>query len=305
MLFITITLILIACLGYLAQTTGLCMVKGVNQAVKGKPMFLLAILLSGTFSWLPLLIVDFTAELDIQTSHQANWFSAFGGLLFGLGAAANHGCGVSTVSRLARGEMVMLATVIGWLLGWILLAKFIDEVESDIYIQSQQIHFMVLILLSLLLIITLFCFNKANRTLWLSMLSIGMMASVVFLYERHWAPSGLLKDISLFVWYGNGQEWPSAERFLLILSLILGMLIAAITTRSFVFKGMTIALLIKHLLAGTLMGIGAVLASGGNDTQLLLALPAFSPAGLIAVIFMLLGIYLGGAVIKSAQLKEY
>lgn len=125
-----------------------------------------------------------------------------------------------------------------------------------------------------------------------------MVASIVFLYERHWTPSGLLKDISLFVWYGDERQWPSRERFLLMLSLVLGMLIAAVYTRSFVVKWMTRRLVARHLFAGILMGMGAVLASGGNDTQLLLALPVFSPAGFVAVLFMLFGIYVGGVVSK-------
>ncbi|QUM75071.1 YeeE/YedE family protein [Moritella sp. 24] len=298
-----ITLVLIACLGYLAQTTGLCMVKGMNQAVKRKPMFLVAILLSGSFAWLPLLIANFSVERNMFISYEATWFSAVGGLIFGFGAAINHGCGVSTVSRLARGDIAMLATILGWLAGWVLLASFISKVESHVYILPQYMHFIGGALLSILLVIALFRFNKENQKLWLSMLSIGMVASIIFLYERHWTPSGLLKDISLFVWYGNERTWPSVERFLLIFSLILGMLIAAIVTRSFVFKWFTIRLVARHLLAGVLMGIGAVLASGGNDTQLLLALPAFSPAGLVAVVFMLFGIYLGGIVSKIVDLK--
>ena len=41
------------------------------------------------------------------------------------------------------------------------------------------------------------------------------------------------------------------------------------------------------------MGMGASLAVGGNDSQLLLALPAFSPAGFVAVFSMLVGIWAG------------
>ena len=274
------------------------MVKGVNQAVKGKPMFLAAILFSGTFAWLPLFIADFSMAHSMPSSYQVTWFSAIGGLLFGVGAAVNHGCGVSTVSRLARGEMVMLATILGWLMGWILLASFIAKVESYVYVWPQHMYLIGAALLSILVVLALFRFNKENRKLWLSMLSIGMMASIVFLYERHWTPSGLLKDISLFIWYGDERQWPSRERFLLMLSLVLGMLIAAVYTRSFVVKWMTRRLVARHLFAGILMGMGAVLASGGNDTQLLLALPVFSPAGFVAVLFMLFGIYVGGVVSK-------
>ena len=55
-----------------------------------------------------------------------------------------------------------------------------------------------------------------------------------------------------------------------------------------------------HLLAGIMMGLGAALAMGGNDAQLLFALPALSPAGFVAVLCILLGIVLG---LKIGQLK--
>ena len=48
-----------------------------------------------------------------------------------------------------------------------------------------------------------------------------------------------------------------------------------------------------HLMAGTFMGIGASLALGGNGSQLLLALPTFSPGGIIAVLGMIGGIWIG------------
>lgn len=47
-----------------------------------------------------------------------------------------------------------------------------------------------------------------------------------------------------------------------------------------------------HIMAGCLMGIGASFALGGNDTQLLLAIPTFSSAGMVAVMGMLAGIWI-------------
>jgi len=46
-------------------------------------------------------------------------------------------------------------------------------------------------------------------------------------------------------------------------------------------------------MAGTCMGVGASLALGGNDSQLLLALPTLSPGGITSVVGMLTGIWLG------------
>jgi hypothetical protein len=52
---LTLALICVGSLGYLAQTTGLCMVRGVNEWKSGKPEFLLAILSSGALAWAAML----------------------------------------------------------------------------------------------------------------------------------------------------------------------------------------------------------------------------------------------------------
>lgn len=51
------------------------------------------------------------------------------------------------------------------------------------------------------------------------------------------------------------------------------------------------------------MGIGASLALGGNDTQLLLALPTFSPAGGVAIVGMLIGIW-GGLFVREKLFND-
>ena len=45
------------------------------------------------------------------------------------------------------------------------------------------------------------------------------------------------------------------------------------------------------------MGVGAAIASGGNDSQLLLSLPSLSPAGVATVLSMLVGIYTGRKIV--------
>ena len=129
------------------------------------------------------------------------------------------------------------------------------------------------------------------------MLLIGLMASIAFLYDSGWTPSGFLKDVSLALWLGEQGRWPSSERFILIVALICGMAAAALWSGTFKLTLSGWPVFSRHLFAGILMGTGAALASGGNDTQLLLALPALSPAGAATVLAMLGGIYLGKKII--------
>ena len=51
MIILIAVLLLIFALGYLAQTTGLCMIRGVNEWKNGDPAFLLAVLMSGVLAW--------------------------------------------------------------------------------------------------------------------------------------------------------------------------------------------------------------------------------------------------------------
>lgn len=298
MFLFIISTFLIASLGYLAQTTGLCLVRGVNEALSGKPLFLLAILFSGSMAWTSMLIGGY---LDIDTpfiSYEFSILAIIGGLLFGLGTAFNNGCGVSTISKLARGQLAMIFTITGWLVGWVLLSTFVPSHKATPYIIDPSWHYGVLIVTSILILLLITRLNKDNKRIWLSMLMIGLMAGLVFLSEPKWTPSSLLKDISFSLWDGDSHQWPDVTRFVLIGSLIFGMFVAAVKAKTFSFISTNFKDCCKHLTAGVLMGIGAAIASGGNDSQLLLGLPSLSPAGVTTVFFMLCGIALGRKMVR-------
>ena len=76
------------------------MVRGVNEAASGRPLFLLAILFSGSFSWVSIFIAHLMELPTPFISYHVTALALAGGLLFGLGAAFNNGCGVSTISKL-------------------------------------------------------------------------------------------------------------------------------------------------------------------------------------------------------------
>lgn len=290
---LSVTLLLVCIIGYLAQFIGLCMVRGVNELKKGKPEFLIAILFSGVLSWVAMVFTSFT---DIPTnlkSFEVNVWFALGGLLFGFGTAFNQGCGVSTLGKLSRGDSKMIFTILGWLFGWSILAKWNPPINHNKFIISSDITIGILITLSIALMVWAFFGDKERRKLWLTMMAIGLIGGFVFLFDPKWPPSGLLHKISHAMANSESNLWPPKDSYLLFIALLIGMLSANLYTKKFEviksgWKGWAI-----HITAGTLMGIGASLALGGNDTQLLLALPTFSPAGVIAVFSMLVGIWVG------------
>jgi len=50
-------------------------------------------------------------------SHAMSWFTVAGGFVFGIGAAINGGCGFSTISRLAKGNLHLALTLPAFALG--------------------------------------------------------------------------------------------------------------------------------------------------------------------------------------------
>lgn len=290
---LSVTLLLVCIIGYLAQFIGLCMVRGVNELKNGKPEFLIAILFSGVLSWVAMI---FTSFADIPTNFKTfeiNIWFALGGLLFGFGTVFNQGCGVSTLGKLCRGDSKMLFTIIGWLIGWTILANWNPSISHNKFVISPDITIGVLLTLSIALMIWTFLGDKERRRLWLSMMAIGLIGGFVFLFDPKWPPSGLLQKISNAIANPENSLWPVNDSYLLFVALLLGMFSAALYTKKIKVIKSNWKEWSLHIMAGTFMGIGGSLALGGNDTQLLLALPGFSPAGIIAVLGMLIGIYLG------------
>jgi len=280
-------------LGYLAQTTGLCLVRAVNRWKAGNKEFLLAILCSGVLTWVAALFAQ-VVEIPISfKAYQVSVWFLLGGLLFGLGTAFNNGCGVSTLSRLTRGDSKMLASMVGWLIGWIILAYYFPTAQIEREPLPATLHSPLLIAASIAIITWVSCGERNRKKMWFSMMGLGLLSGFIYLYQPKWSPSGLLNQLSSALIDDTLTSWPSPEQYILLIALFLGMLIAAWQTNKFLFIPSGIKEWIKHLLAGTLMGIGASLAMGGNSVQLLLALPAFSPAGFASIAGILLGIWTG------------
>ncbi len=292
-------------IGYLAQKTGLCMVRGVLEFRKGRPMLILALLLCGICA---LAILPLAASLGLNTSlprYEWHYFFALGGLIFGLGSSANGGCAISTMSRLAQGEITMIATMVGWVTGWCLWALWIPDGYQPTPIGGASDLTIILEVIALsIATIWAVTHSPQGRKLWLSVMAIGLVAGLLFALQPHWSPSYLLQDFARVTLHNETGRWPTNDRFVILIALLSGMFIAAWLSHHFVLKAIHFSDLMIHLVAGTAMGIGAAMSLGGNDTQLLIAMPGFSPGGVVAVIFILLGIYIGSLVPQPATLTK-
>ena len=110
------------------------------------------------------------------------------------------------------------------------------------------------------------------------------------LYALHdaWSYTGVLKRQVQSLWLP--VEQPVAINLLLFLALFCGMFLSAWQRGSLRLRWRRMQAWPRHLMGGILMGAGAVLIPGGNDTLILDSLPGLSPHAIPAFIALLFGI---------------
>jgi len=309
LIYLLITLIFSAFIGYFSQATGLCMVRGVGDWLKGRPIRLLAILSTGFWVYLyfPLMDTD-SFPMHLQR-FELHWGFLLGGLVFGIGAAVNGACSISTVTRLSSGEVGMTFTIVGWLVGWLLLdLAGIQFSYGRLDIGSSWLSLIAWAVLAILVLASGYVYFTQRRgwRVWSGIMLVGILAGAVFLLQPAWSPSDFVKDLGAAIVSRKPERLPVVERIAILATMLFGMGIGALKYRRFKITFPDRREVVNHFFAGTLMGTGAAAALGGNDFQLLLAIPALSLAGLLAILGILLGIRVGMAFLgnRSPPLNE-
>lgn len=295
-ILLAIGLVFAGLMGYLAQSVRMCMVRGVNEGRAGRPTLMLAILFSGVWLWIAILIAD-RADVELTLHrYMPNTLFALGGFVFGIGCAMNRSCGLSTISRLARGDIHMLATLLGWYLGWNAWLTMSEGNQATLLSSPPTIVTVLLMAVSLSLSIWALSRPATPRKIWLHTLAFGFLGALLLLIEQRWFPIAIAVDSGYLV---SGQSIPVpalVHRIALLATLMLGMTIAAWHMGRFRWHRLHVWQLGRNLVSGLIMGVGASMALGGNLLQILVATPAASPAGLLTVATMLLGVWFGLAV---------
>ena len=245
---------------------------------------------------------------NITTASQTwsfDWPAIIGGTLFGVGATMNGGCAFYTLTRLTSGNLALLFTLVGFLLGYAFQLSFFTEFSNEpasptvvIYEQPSSAA------LSILAIVWLF-FLWEIRRLWQSCKHIGwtdrLLANryrlstaavmlgfsngLLFVFWGPWAYTSALRQ-QVAEYQGTGTV-PDEIRLGLFIAVLTGMLLSSWQRGEGFLTWGERRLRLPHLAGGTLMGIGAAMAPGGNDALLLYGIPMFSPHALPAFLAML------------------
>lgn len=313
---------LVMAIGFAAHRASLCTVKAVAEVITSGTghMFmsfakavLWAIAISGAFA-----LADGSGAAMAQ--RLPHGIALAGGFLFGVGAAFNGGCSLSTLQRLADGYLTMLATLIGMIagiLGWTYLdLRFVVSVVRTVPSNWRNLGVYAVPLMGLLGLWALWecarLWRGRDRGLALparvaadsyrlSVASaiLGIGAGLLYKLEGAWTYTGFLRGLSLS-WLAAGTP-PPASLGLFAAALLAGMVASSWQRGTFSLRWEGQRAGLRHFAAGLMMGVGGALIPGGNDTLILVAIPTLSPWALVTYFSLLAGVAAGLLLMRAVR----
>ncbi len=319
-LLFLISLGLAGVLGFAAHRASICTVKAVEEVLTTRRAFML-LSFAKTVLWVMAVTALLVWALPESRANLAGWPVSLaglaGGLVFGVGAVFNKGCAFSTLTRLGGGQLSMLVSLAGFVLG--VLAH--DLLEPPALVPTAPASDALLAGADLgprLVAVALGLWGlwEAWR-LWRSRPAGTRLRALALAEHYRLSTAALLLGLSNAVLYALHGTWaytstvtrgvqqalgegagPATAAWLLFAFLVVGVAASAWQRRSFRLRWRPRPGWLSYLLGGALMGFGAALVPGGNDVLILHAIPLLSPHALPAYLAMLAGIFVTLAVMR-------
>ena len=319
-----IILLLTAMTGFAAHRASVCTVRAVLEIAHARTARMLtsfgktalwAALVFGVLTW----IAPGQSMLSVLEPRP---LAIAGGFLFGLGAACNGACSYSTLQRVADGDLWGLTTLAGMtlgVLGWAALdSALLMTHAARAPVGWTQLGQWSPWLLALLVVLGSFEAYRVWRThpdrapwreriladhyrVASAAVVMGVCAGLLYALQGGWSYTTTLRR-AVEAGY-RGLAGPMPIQFALFAAFFAGMLLSAIQRKSFRLRWRPTASIWPRLGGGTLMGVGAAMVPGGNDTLLLTGLPALSGWALGAYVAVVIGVATGLALLRRCGVR--
>lgn len=317
-------LCLVVLIGFAAHRASLCNVRAVAELMSAGTAHMLW---SFGKALLWTLLAAGTLMLWLGVAHapvpvrEPVLIAVLGGAVFGVGAAVNGGCSLSTLQRLADGNLSMLVTLAGLVLGmaggllWLEHGQGAALVAVPIaWMQWPMAATGFLLALWVWAVYQLHGLWRMDRQRrWRERLLareyrlssaaalLGLCAGVLFAVQGAWTYTNFVRSE---VAAGLGDSLaPTGWHAVLVVGLLGGMVVSALQRKSFAWQSAVAGQpWARRLVGGALMGVGGALVPGGNDTLLLSALPTLSAQAAAAYLAMLGGIAMALGAMRWAKL---
>lgn len=213
-----------------------------------------------------------------------------GGMLLGLGAWVNKACVFGAIARIGSGQWSWLATPVGFFLGCLVpLERPAQATQVASHVALGLTGFAFLVFIGWRLIGLARAPDKLEH-LWdphRATLLIAVTFVSTLLTVGAWAYTDALAALAR---PAAGMDPLLVLRSVMVLALLGGAIAGGKLAKTFAPLSLRIADVVRCLIGGALMGIGAQLVPGSNDGLIMLGLPLLLPHAWVAVLAMALTI---------------
>ncbi|SDI23394.1 hypothetical protein/toxin CptA [Pseudomonas benzenivorans] len=278
-------------MGYAIQRGGTCTVAALEEVVQQRRWTRLRALLEASlwvFGGFVLLRV-FGRLPQLPMGYPLHWYAAVGGALLGLGALINGGCVFGVVARVGCGQWAWLATPPGFLLGYALMERWAGAATAmplalPGWLQEIPQGWGLLVSAAALLRLAWLAWHgvghwRLGQRAWsphLATIVIGLTFLLLFVSLGAWAYTDVLAELA------SGRFMQLGLRGWLLPALFAGALYGGWTAGLWQHRWPSLVTLARCTCGGLLMGAGAVLVPGGNDSLILFGMPLLWPNAWLA-----------------------
>ena len=278
-------------MGYAIQRGGTCTVAALEEVVQQRRWTRLRALLEASL-WVfgGLVLLRALGRLpQLPMGYPLHWHAAVGGALLGLGALINGGCVFGVVARIGSGQWAWLATPPGFLLGYGLLERWagiaaIMPQALPVWLQAIPVGWGLLVVAALLARLAWLLWRAAGhwrqgKRGWSphqATLVIGLVFLLLFVNVGAWAYTDVLAELA------GGRFMQLGLRGWLLPAMFAGALYGGWAAGLWQHRWPSLVTLARCFCGGLLMGAGAVLVPGGNDSLILFGMPLLWPNAWLA-----------------------
>jgi len=318
---VSLAAVLAGIIGFAAHRASLCSVRAVEEVLTTGRAYMLTSFVK-TVAWVmgATLLAAWAVPIDFVKA--GGWsvsvLSIVGGALFGIGATINGGCAFSTLTRLGCGNLGMMTSLMGFLIGGGLYGVLATAGLAPVNMEAvaglaSDGHWRAPVTFAL--------------TVWMAWESIRLLRSAGLAGWRQrlsasryrLSTAALLMGLSNALLYAMIGVWPYTRLFgqaarhtasgsppppvilwILFVALICGVALSAWQGCRFHWRWRPQWRWVSYVIGGVLMGLGAATIPGGNDVLVLHGIPSLSPHAVPAFLSMLVGIAVSLAVMRAA-----
>jgi hypothetical protein len=313
--------VLAGLIGFIAHRAGVCTVRAVAEVrtMRRASLFI-------SFAKIILWVMVVSVPLAVSASSTAllpggyapTLIGLAGGVAFGVGAALNGACAISTVTRLGNGDVGLGLAILGMGLGLLVPAAAGGMVASAPRLTGATGPGRWMIAAWGLLwgwaaweLIRIWRTREQGSARAAPVLAerwrlsvaaavMGLSNGIICALAGSWAYTASLSQGA--AWLLMDGDRPRLMHLGLAAMLVTGVVTSAVLRRSFQLRWRPNAAWLRHFTGGTLMGVGIAFTPGGNDA-LLHAIPGLSPHAIPAYAAMVAGIWITLSVM-SPKLKD-